>query len=89
MKGPILILFSLIFMAGCQKPSGKWEAQKDVAVFKDANEADKLKYTIKKGEVCALGREQVVKVFMYREVSCDKGDGWLVYKGGYPFEKID
>ena len=35
--------------------------------------------------ICALGREQVVKAFMYREVNCARGRGWILYEAGYPF----
>jgi hypothetical protein len=85
-----LILVSLAcLLLGCQKPGGRWRATEDVTVFKDANEANELQYIVKKGDVCALGKERVVKVFMYREIVCGQLEGWVMYDRGYPFEKMD
>lgn len=78
-----------LLLVGCEKPSGKWEATQDVSVFKEANDADELKFVVQKGEICALGREQIAKAFMYREVHCDAGSGWIINSGGYPFKKIE
>lgn len=89
MKKLLLVLSSLVVLLGCEKPGGRWRALEDVPVFKDANEEDQFKFTVEKGEICALGQERVVKVFMYKEISCDKGRGWVMYSKGYPFEKID
>lgn len=74
-------------MTGCQKPSGQWEALRDVPVFKDANDADELKYVVKKGEVCALGKERIAKEYMYREIRCDQGEGWIAKESQYPFKE--
>lgn len=79
---PILCTLSLL---GCSKPEGRWRATQDVSVFKAADEADEVAFTLRRGETCALGREQVVKAFMYREVNCAQGRGWLLYEAGYPF----
>lgn len=84
-----LILFCTLFAFGCQKPAGRWRALEDVSVFCDANEANEIKFTVKKGDICALGQERVVKIFMYKEIACDQGNGWIMYSNGYPFEKLD
>lgn len=79
---PILCTLSLF---GCSKPEGRWQATQDVSVFKAADEGDEAAFTLRRGETCALGREQVVKAFMYREVNCAQGRGWILYEAGYPF----
>ena len=81
---PILCTLSLL---GCSKPEGRWRATQDVSVFKAADEADEVAFILRKGEPCALGREQVVKAFMYREVNCAQGRGWTLYEAGYPFAR--
>lgn len=89
MKKLFLTLSCLVLLAGCERPSGRWRAIEDVPVFKDADEANQLEFTVEKGGVCALGHERAVKVFMYKQISCDRGVGWVMYSNGYPFEKID
>lgn len=89
MKNIFSVISCVFFLFGCQKPSGRWEVVKETPVFKKADEADEIHYVLEKGEVCALGVEQVVKVFMYRQVSCPKGEGWIRYDGGYPVRRID
>ena len=89
MKSLFSAVSCLFLLFGCQKPSGRWEALEQIPVFKKADEADEIKYVLEKGEVCALGAEQIVKVFMYRQVSCRKGKGWIRYDDGYPLRKID
>ncbi|WP_169803998.1 hypothetical protein [Herbaspirillum rubrisubalbicans] len=56
-----------------------------MTVFKAADEADEPAFLLRQGETYALGREQIVKAFMYREVSCPQGKGWIIYEAGYPF----
>ncbi len=89
MKRLLLIFVCMTMLPGCKRPEGRWEALKDVPVFKDADEADALKFILPKVDICALGEEQVVKAFMYRKVECSQGTGWIAYEGGYPFRKID
>ncbi len=86
MKILLAILYTLSLF-GCSKPEGRWRATQDVTVFKAADEADEVAFTLRKGETCALGREQVVKAFMYREVNCRQGRGWILYEAGYPFAR--
>ncbi|MCP1576858.1 MULTISPECIES: hypothetical protein [Herbaspirillum] len=81
----LLLLLSVLSLPGCSQPEGTWQATQDVTVFKAADEADEPAFLLRKGETCALGREQIVKAFMYREVSCPQGKGWIIYEAGYPF----
>ncbi len=89
MKAILLALLCMTLLPSCKKPEGKWEALEDVRVFKEADEADELKFIVEKGGICELGGERVVKSFMYREIACNQGTGWIAYEGGYPFRKMD
>jgi hypothetical protein len=88
MNAVFSIVASLLLL-GCQQPAGRWEALSDVRVFEEANDADKLKFILSKGEICSLGREQIAKAFMYREIRCAQGTGWVIYEGGYPFKELE
>jgi hypothetical protein len=89
MKKFLLLFFCMAMLSGCKKPDGKWEALQDVPVFKEADETDELKFILRKGDICALGEERIVKAFMYRKIECSQGTGWITYQGGYPLKKID
>ena len=89
MKAFLLSLLCMVMLPGCQQPDGTWEALENIPVFKEANEADALKFVLRKGSTCALGAERVVKAFMYREIECSQGTGWIAYEGGYPLRKVD
>jgi hypothetical protein len=89
MKTKLIALFSTLFLLGCEKPSGKWQALKDTPVFNEAEDLEETKYTVKMGEICALGREQVAKIYMYRQVKCAQGKGWIMYEGSYAFQKLE
>ena len=89
MKIGLQLFFCIFVLLGCEKPSGRWVALKDVPVFTEADEADVLSFTIKTGETCALGKERVVKVFMYREVRCGQRTGWISYSNPYSFRNLD
>jgi len=58
-------------------------------VFIAADETDKPAFIARLGERCALGKELVVKAFMYREIACQQGKGWILYQSGYPFIRED
>ena len=89
MKSLLLPILFMALLPGCKKPDEQWEALEDVPVFKEANEADEVKFILNKKATCALGEERVAKAFMYRKVECSQGTGWIVYKGGYPFKRVD
>lgn len=85
-----LLMFACVLcLVGCENPSGQWQALKDVAVVGSAEDLEEPIYIVKKGELCALGREQVAKIYMYRQVECIQGKGWVMYEGDYPFHKIE
>ena len=87
----LVILASFVFATTFYLYSrhGRWETLENTQVFKEANEADALKFVLRKGSTCALGAERVVKAFMYREIECSQGTGWIAYEGGYPLRKVD
>lgn len=72
-------------MLGC---NGAWIphiATNQVDVYKNADEKDEVIFSIDQGKTCLLGKETVVKAFKYRQIKCDKGQGWVVYP--YPFKE--
>ncbi|UWE17981.1 hypothetical protein [Herbaspirillum huttiense] len=81
----LLLLLTVSFLCACTRTDGTWQATQDVQVFKAADEADEMVFIARQVERCALGREQVVKAFMYREIACQQGQGWIPYQSGYPF----
>lgn len=79
----------MLSLLACSKPGGTWRAIQDVQVFKAPDEADELAFIVRQGGRCTLGQEQVAKAFMYRELTCPQGKGWILYQAGYPFVRED
>lgn len=78
-------LLSLLLSA-CTASPQSWRARQDVSVFAAADDRDQLLFTVKKGDICKLGREQVAKIYQYREIECKQGRGWIAYP--YPFDPV-
>lgn len=76
-------LLALLALVSCSKPSGNWVATDDVEVYVAADESNKLKFVVRSGEECSLGRDVYTKMFMYREISCAGRTGWIQYSGKY------
>lgn len=85
----LLLLFPALSLCACSKPEGTWRAMQDTPVFTPADEADRPAFIARLGERCALGKELVVKAFMYREIVCQQGKGWILYQSGYAFIRED
>jgi hypothetical protein len=87
----IVTLVFLVLMLGCQKDNGPRAlvATKTISVYK-THEGDALQeiFKLSPGGQCAVGREEVEKVYGYVEVVCpQKGYGWVVM--GSDYEIID
>ena len=83
----IILLVILASMLGCQKDDGPKAlvATKTVPVYK-THEGDALQeiFKLNPGDQCAVGREEVEKVFGYLEVVCPgKGYGWVIKGSDY------
>ena len=77
----------LTLLSACQQPSGKWVALQDTNVYKHPDDADVIIFSVKKGDVCALGQERMAKIYLYREIKCKQGVGWISYP--YPFKLVE
>lgn len=83
----IISLIFLVLILGCQKDHGPRAlvATKTVSVYK-THEGDALQeiFKLSPGDQCAVGREEVEKVYGYLEVVCPgKGYGWVVKGSDY------
>lgn len=50
-----------------------------VNVYLNADEKDEVIFSIDQGKTCLLGKETLVKAYKYRQIKCDKGEGWVIY----------
>lgn len=84
------VFYSIINMSGCTEekpPHGRWEATKNISVYAEKYNPMNLAFEVQKGDICALGDKwHVDKDLSYKEVSCEKGKGWIISAQG--FKKI-
>jgi hypothetical protein len=83
----IVTLLFLVSMLGCQKEHGPRAlvATKTVSVYKTYEGDSEIEiFKLAPGDQCAVGREEIEKVFGYLEVVCPgKGYGWVAMSSDY------
>jgi hypothetical protein len=83
----IVTLLFLASMLGCQKDHGPRAlvAKKTMSVYKThEGDAQQEIFKLSPGDQCAVGREEVEKVYGYVEVVCPKkGYGWVEMSSDY------
>jgi hypothetical protein len=71
-----IALFS--FSACSYEPVGKWEATRNVEVYKENDHPLIVSFIVEKGEICAISEKTFIRKDMgYKQVSCSKGRGWI------------
>jgi hypothetical protein len=82
----IIPLFCAIIMCACsEQPPELWIAKEDVPAYRSKSDSfDKIYFVIKPGDACVKLQEYMDKDFLYTELLCKKGQGWIV-----DFDKFD
>jgi hypothetical protein len=82
----VAVIIALLSFAACGEapPHGKWEATARIEVLPEKFNPSGLAFYVEKGEICALGDKwHVDKDLSYKEVSCEKGKGWIISAKGF------
>lgn len=72
-------MMSILSLSGCSyEPSGRWAATQRVDVLLQKGDLMTVTFTLNARDVCALSEKwHYEKEMRYKEVSCEKGRGWI------------
>lgn len=79
LKRFLFYFLGVSLFSGCSyEPVGKWEATRNVEVYKENDHPLIVSFIVEKGEICAISEKTFIRKDMgYKQVSCSKGRGWI------------